>query len=88
MSGGGVGRGSERNEKPFGAQGRRWYALPNETNVTPAACVGSGALRGAVDNFSDRPQWRRTAEQRGGVDRQAQGRLLPIGSLCLEGSGG
>lgn len=50
---------------------------PTKRMMTPAACVGFGALRGAVDNFSDRPQSRRTAEQRGGVDRQAQGRVSP-----------
>lgn len=45
--------------------------------MKPAACVDFGALRGSVDNFSDRPQSRRTAEKRGGVDGQAQGRVSP-----------
>jgi hypothetical protein len=45
--------------------------------IKPAARVGLGALRGSVDNISDRPQPRRTAEKRGGVDRQAQGRVTP-----------
>ena len=61
---------------------------PTKRMMKPAACVGLGALRGSVDNFSDRPQSRRTAEKRGGVDRQAQGRVTPSARQGQEGGAG
>ncbi len=81
-------RGEERSKNRLAVGAGADMLCPTKRMITPAACVDLGALRGAVDNISDRPQSRRTAEQRGGVDRQAQGRLSPSARQGQEGGTG